>query len=97
MISQQPAPLLSSSRRQSHPVSKRPAQDTGLGTRAIKALRECGYQSLANLSCEVTDGVVILSGVVPSFYLKQLAQETVRRAAVARIDNRVEVEYATSR
>jgi osmotically-inducible protein OsmY len=59
------------------------------------ALRRSGYQSLRALQCQVTEGGVVLTGVVRSYYLKQLAQETVRRISPAdRIDNRVLVEYS---
>jgi len=41
---------------------------------------------------EVRNGVVIVSGRVPSFYLKQLLQEAIRKIpGVTDIDNRVEV------
>ena len=38
---------------------------------------------MANLECKVTEGVVLLTGSVPSYYLKQVAQETVMKLKVA--------------
>ncbi|HEY7152573.1 MAG TPA: BON domain-containing protein [Gemmataceae bacterium] len=38
------------------------------------ALRSSGYRHLGNLECEVRDDLVILTGMLPSFYLKQVAQ-----------------------
>ena len=58
-----------------------------------QALNESGYCRVSQLEFDVLDGVVVLAGVVPSFYMKQLAQEIVRRIdIVSGIDNTVEVE-----
>jgi osmotically-inducible protein OsmY len=47
---------------------------------------------LQQLKCEFSDGVLLLFGQVSSFYLKQLAQESVRDVAgVNRILNQLEV------
>jgi osmotically-inducible protein OsmY len=55
-------------------------------------LSASGYRPLAGLSCRVDRGVVELAGVVPTFYLKQLAQETVLRLDhVNQVKNRVQV------
>jgi hypothetical protein len=63
---------------------------------ATDVLRGSTYRSVALLDCEVCDGVATLSGVVGSFYLKQVAQELVRRVpTIKRVDNRVRVEYAS--
>jgi hypothetical protein len=40
----------------------------------IAALRSSGYRLLGNLECEVREDLVTLTGVLPSFYLKQVAQ-----------------------
>lgn len=62
---------------------------------AEAALKSSGYQAVARLGCEVLDGgVVFLSGVVSSFYHKQVAQAVVLRLdAVNRVENRVEVVH----
>lgn len=58
----------------------------------MAALRSTGYRLLANLQCEVQDGIVKLSGSVPSFFLKQMAQSVVLRLdQVKRVENSLEV------
>jgi osmotically-inducible protein OsmY len=48
--------------------------------------------SLKNVSCAWLDGVLVLRGCLPSYYLKQLAQEAVASLdGVARIDNQIQV------
>ncbi|MGO8751877.1 MAG: BON domain-containing protein [Thermoguttaceae bacterium] len=47
---------------------------------AAKLLRNVPYASVRRLSCECDDlGVLVLRGTLPSFYLKQLAQEAVAK------------------
>ncbi len=48
-----------------------------LPTRADRALRESPIPSLRRLHIDETDDEVVISGSVASYYLKQLAQETV--------------------
>jgi DNA-binding response OmpR family regulator len=50
------------------------------------------YTALRHVSCEATDGKVILRGNVRSYFLKQLAQESVGRFDGALIDNQIQVE-----
>jgi osmotically-inducible protein OsmY len=55
-------------------------------------LKASSYRPLAALACRVDRGVVELAGVVPTFYLKQLAQEAVLRLDhVKQVKNRVQV------
>jgi osmotically-inducible protein OsmY len=55
-------------------------------------LRSRPYPALQGVTCAVRDGVLVLRGRLPSYYLKQLAQEAVARLdGVRRIDNRIEV------
>jgi hypothetical protein len=62
------------------------------------SLPECaepwsGYRPVALLDCEVIQGVVVPSGVVPSFYMKQIAQTVILRLeSVNGLENRVEVQ-----
>ncbi len=59
---------------------------------ASARLRACGYRVLANLQCESRDGVVSIKGVVPSFYLKQVAQALLKGIAEVReVRNLVDV------
>ena len=46
-------------------------------SRATQALRLSPLPALRRLSLEETDAAVVISGKVSSYYLKQLAQETV--------------------
>ena len=56
------------------------------------ALRQSAYSSLRELECHDRDGVVTLVGCVPSYFLKQLAQETATQmAGEGAISNRIEV------
>ncbi len=54
-------------------------RDDRLRTAALGLLRSSGYRPLRCLNCDVRDGRAVLSGVVPSFYLKQLAQALLLR------------------
>jgi osmotically-inducible protein OsmY len=50
---------------------------------------------IRRVNCEVRQGVLVIRGQVSSYYLKQLAQESVRSlAGLSRIVNRLEVVYA---
>jgi hypothetical protein len=80
-------------------LSHRPGQTVAgsedLFRAATEALRSSGYRPLGGLRCQVCDGVVTVSGVVPSFHLKQLAQAAVLKlAAVRGVRNLVEVSAA---
>jgi len=44
------------------------------------ALARSGYRELRETKCEISNRVVTLRGTVSSYFMKQLAQETVRRA-----------------
>lgn len=60
---------------------------------AEQALRQSSIPALRTLAVEVSDGTVVISGSVSSFYLKQLAQETIMPHVNGRsLVNRVSVE-----
>jgi osmotically-inducible protein OsmY len=66
--------------------------------RAESELRRNAYVALKNISCEYRDGVLTLHGCLPTYYMKQLAQEAVARVeGVARVENRIEVVSAPTR
>ena len=46
--------------------------------RTSQVFRQSPFFALRSLSLEETDGTVIIQGKVASYYLKQLAQETLR-------------------
>ncbi len=55
-------------------------------------LRRSGYHELHLVSCNFHEGVLTLRGRVSSFYLKQIAQELIRRLDGAEeVNNRLEV------
>ena len=56
-------------------------------------LRASGYGSLREIDCQVREGVAVLSGVVPSFHMKQMAQTIVMKLDdVSGIENRLRVK-----
>ena len=59
---------------------------------AESRLRKSGYYELHLVLCEFHEGVLTLRGRVSSFYLKQVAQELIRRMDGAEeVNNRLEV------
>lgn len=59
---------------------------------AEEALRTSPYRSVRRVRCHLTDGIAKLEGKVPSFHVKQAAQETVRKVnGVQGVDNRIAV------
>jgi hypothetical protein len=55
-------------------------------------LRENALSDLRQLEVQETDDEVVIMGIVPSYYLKQMAQESVRPAlAGRRLRNRIRV------
>ena len=59
---------------------------------AERCLRSNPYLALKNISCDLLDGVLVLRGCLPTYYLKQIAQEVVADLeGVKRIDNQIQV------
>lgn len=74
-----------------------PERDASIRSAALEAIRSTYYRPLWNLSCEVSEGVISLLGTVPSFYLKQLAQELVLKlGCVSGVVNLVNVQAAST-
>ena len=64
----------------------------GVSELAESRLRGNSYLALRNVSCSYHDGVLTLTGCLPSYYLKQVAQSAVDSLEnVTRVDNRMEV------
>jgi hypothetical protein len=58
-------------------------------------LQRSGYRALSNLKCEVLSGEVVITGVVPSYFLKQIAQNIILRIGhVKGMKNHLEVAQA---
>lgn len=70
---------------------------TKIADQAAHALKRSSHPALRNLSVEGTTESLIISGQVSSYYLKQLAQETIMsvRGELALV-NRVDVVTAAS-
>lgn len=67
-------------------------QDLSLAERVSRALRRDPYLARRDLRCQTLDGRIKLTGVVHSYYQKQLAQEVIRRIdGVGRVENELEV------
>ena len=65
---------------------------------AERRLRGHPYLALKNVSCGWLDGVLVLRGCLPSYYLKQVAQEAVARLeGVQAVDNQIQVVPPASR
>jgi osmotically-inducible protein OsmY len=59
---------------------------------AQATLRRSAYVELRGLSCDFSGGILTLRGLVPSYYLKQHAQEIAASIpGVIKINNHVEV------
>ena len=59
---------------------------------AAALVRATSQTALRSVRCEILDGSLILRGEVPSYYLKQLAQEAIRSLLnIGQIINHVEV------
>jgi hypothetical protein len=41
-----------------------------VGYLVAKRLRSSGYPCLGSVKCQVTDGVIVLSGIVPTFFCR---------------------------
>jgi osmotically-inducible protein OsmY len=83
-----PVPNTASAERATETLTPRPAP----ADLAERRLRSNPYLSLKNVSCDWLDGVLVLRGCLPSYYLKQIAQEVVARLdGVTAVDNQIQV------
>ena len=63
---------------------------TVLQSRTVLVLRESPIPALRRLLIEETEAIVLIKGKVPSYYLKQMAQEAIMPLLDGRVlDNRV--------
>jgi osmotically-inducible protein OsmY len=64
----------------------------GIDRLAERRLRGSSFLALRNVSCEYHEGVMTLRGRLPTYYLKQIAQELVAEVeGVEKVFNRIEV------
>ena len=55
-------------------------------------LRDTGYHALESVSCSFHEGIMTLHGMVPSYYLKQIAVTTICKIPqVSRVIDRIKV------
>src|ERR1035438_6315928 len=76
----------------SPPKVLEPGDDCPLREAVIRGLRNSGYSSLSRIQCEVLEGEVVVGGVVPSFYLKQMAQTIILRIGQIKVKNNLYVQ-----
>lgn len=70
------------------------ADEVHVADRIDHALRATGYRSLCGVSISERNGSVTLSGRVPSYYLKQIAQSVAKGAPGVRdVRNDLEVIF----
>src|SRR5262245_40139893 len=75
------------------PDTQRPDPQASIQEVAERALRSGPYPALKKLSCDYQGGVLVLRGCLPSYYLKQIAQEVVGHQVqgMDRLDNQIQV------
>jgi len=75
------------------PYTPSPDPQASLQAVVERALRSGPYPALKKLSCDYRGGVLVLRGCLPSYYLKQIAQEVVAHQVkgVGRLDNQIQV------
>jgi hypothetical protein len=75
------------------PDTQRPDPPASPQAVAERGLRSSRYSALRHVSCDYQGGVLVLRGCLPSYYLKQLAQEVVAQLVqgVGRLDNQIQV------
>lgn len=60
-------------------------------------LRRSGYPLLCGIHCELRDDVLVLSGAVPTYHLKQLAQAlALHTLGVRQVENHVKVAVSST-
>ncbi len=65
----------------------------GVAHSVTRLFRQSPYRRLGQLTCEHHEGVVIIRGRLPSFYLKQIAQTLASKVdGVEEIINKTDVE-----
>jgi hypothetical protein len=81
------------------PDTQRPDPQAHIQVLAERVLHSSRYQVLKTLSSDWQDGVLVLRGCLPTYYLKQMAQEAVahRVKGMSRRDDQFQVIRPTSR
>ena len=81
------------------PDAQRPDPPASPQAVAERGLRSSRYSALKRVSCDYQGGVLVLRGCLPSYYLKQIAQEVVAHQfdKVERLENHIQVVRPASR
>jgi osmotically-inducible protein OsmY len=67
--------------------------DARIRAAAELRLRSSDHHTIRRISCDVVGGVIVLTGVVASYHIKQLAQEAVMGInGQSGVENRLKVE-----
>lgn len=85
-------------RRSECPAQPATSHSRDVAAAAEQRLGQSRYRPLWTITCHYHEGMVFLRGRVNSYYLKQLAQETIRHVVgVEQIVNEIEVASPYSR
>jgi hypothetical protein len=78
------------------PDTPRPDRQASPQAVAEWVLHSSRYSALKHVSCDYQGGVLVLRGCLPTYYLKQIAQEVVSHQVdrAERLENRIEVVRA---
>jgi osmotically-inducible protein OsmY len=80
------------------PDTQRPAPPASPQAVAERGLRSSRYSALQHVSCDCRGGVLVLRGCLPTYYLKQVAQEVVAHLeGVEGVENQILVVPGASR
>ena len=80
------------------PDTQRPDPQASPQAVAERGLRSSRYSALQHVSCDCRGGVLVLRGCLPSYYLKQVAQEAVAHLeGVKGVENQIQVVPGASR
>jgi osmotically-inducible protein OsmY len=78
-------------------LGKRENAAHAVAARVAEALKTSGYAALQNVVSECREGVLVLRGSVPSFYMKQMAQTVASKVpGVEALENLLSVGDAAS-
>jgi osmotically-inducible protein OsmY len=79
------------------PVTPARTPHPGLRELAEGCLRRNPYLALKNVSCDCRGGVLVLRGCLPSYYLKQVAQQVVAHLeGIKGVENQIQVVAGAS-
>ncbi len=95
MVSQISDATRASDAKASHIIvaARRVADDEEIIQATLRNLRALGYDGLQSITCEHHEGMLVLRGCVPSYFMKQLAQTVASKiSGVKIVVNSVSVE-----